>query len=165
MIRALRPAKLTAGRVDEVVLSRPRIGINGLAAPGVSAEPPYRNMLQAQMSAKFTAIATLLSRPVEEASYFRDCYADPDVDRIARRTRLAISSEERPSVEVKLRNGQQLVMTIDQVPDMGWAQQHVEDRFESFAAPYLRDKVRVVRKAISRLHEARDIQGLMALVR
>ncbi|SDD36336.1 hypothetical protein SAMN05216337_1010123 [Bradyrhizobium brasilense] len=66
LIRSLQPAGLAASEIERVILTRPARDYD---APGICAEPRYPNQLLALISAKFTAIATLLGRPVTQSRY------------------------------------------------------------------------------------------------
>lgn len=165
MVRALRPAGLSFADVSEIRLVRPGGGINGVDAPGVLGEPPYRNMLQAQMSAKFTAVATLLSRPVETVAYFRDSFADPEVAALCGRTTWVRHEGDSPGLELELRNGERLVMSVNDVPDMRWAEDGVRERFAQIASAQLGDRVREVRDAVLRLDKTADVRELMQLLK
>lgn len=164
MIRALRPARLRADDITGLVIRRPASGINSLGAPGVALEPPYRNMLQAQMSAKFTAIATLLGRPVEELPFFRDSFSDPEIERVARRTHFDVSPDGHCVLEVRLRNSDPIIMTTAGTNGLSWAQDRVRQRFEAFAEPYLNNEVQSASELIAGLDNAERIGELTRLL-
>jgi 2-methylcitrate dehydratase PrpD len=104
------PSTLKANDIVRVTVRRPSAGSNGLLSPGVSREAPFATMLQAQMSARFTAAAALCGAPVENAAFFRDNFDDPDVTAVAAKIDLVPSTDGSVSVEIETRNGQ---ITLD----------------------------------------------------
>ncbi|TQC47824.1 hypothetical protein EEB14_18370 [Rhodococcus sp. WS4] len=96
------PGGIDVRDIVRVTIRRPATGTNGLESPGVSRIPPYSNMLQAQMSARFTAAAALSGAPVDDATYFRDCFADSGVTALAGRIELENSTDGSVRVEIEL---------------------------------------------------------------
>lgn len=166
MIRSLQPVGFAASEIERVVLRRPAGGWNGLDTPGVINEPPYRNMIQAQMSAKFTAIAAVLGRPVTELSYFRESFRDPEVEQIAQKTTVIADqpSADAITVEVMLKSGRTVVMRSEDVAEMK-SSMNIEATFERLASPRLHDATRSVLDVVKSLEDAPDIGRLMQLVR
>jgi len=164
MIRALRPKQLEFEDIVRLVLTRPVSGMNSLDAPGLVGEPPYTNMLQAQMSAKFTAIATLLARAVESVGYFRDSFADATVEALARKTELVTHSEERILLEVHMRDGRLIKLDTANAPVLQW-ESNVAERFLRFAAPVLKTAAASICSVVEELEAVPDVETLMSLTR
>ncbi|MET4323948.1 MmgE/PrpD family protein [Bradyrhizobium sp. RT5a] len=166
MIRSLQPAGFSPSQIERVTVIRPAKGANSYNAPGVMADPPYHNMTQAQMSARFTSIAALLGKPVTELRYFRESFGDRDVEEIAHRTTLLVSDSgvDTISVEVVLKGGQTLTMRPSDVADMSW-DTAIEAKFDRLASPRLHAATRSVRDVVASLESAPDIGRLMLLVR
>lgn len=99
------PRGFSASEVAQVKLSRPASGMHGLFAPGVAQMPARGNALQLQMSARFTAAAALLGRPVESAAWFEGAMHDAEVDALAQAMELATHASDGIRIDVTLRNG------------------------------------------------------------
>lgn len=157
VIRSLRPAGFAPSEIERVVVNRHPASYD---ATGLRAAPPYHNVLQAQMSAKFTAVAALLGRPITEFAYFRDSFGD------AQRTSLLADQKDLNAitVEVVLKGGATVTVRSADVADMSWAEE-MDARIERLAYPRLRDAARSVRDAIANLESAPDIGGLTQLLR
>jgi 2-methylcitrate dehydratase PrpD len=97
---------LDADAVERVVLRRPARGTDGLNSPAVDSPPPYDSMLQRQMSARYTAAAGLLGRPVEQPSSFAD--RDDDAARLAERIELDPAGDSGIALEVSLHDGRRI---------------------------------------------------------
>lgn len=165
-IRSLRPTGLSPSQIKRVIVTRPKTGINNYDAPGLLGTPPYRNSLQAQMSAKFTSVATLLGKPVTELAYFRESFGDPDVEVVAKKTSLLVAErdEDGITVEVFLENGATLTMRSADVADMSW-DTDMDAKFMRLASPRLHAATRSVRDVVAGLEAVPDIGRLMQLVR
>lgn len=165
-IRSLQPAGFSPSQIERVIITRPETGVSGYYAPGVMADPPYHNMLQAQMSAKFTAVAALLGKPVTELRYFRESFGDRDVEEVAQKTSLLVAAREADgiTIEVVLKDGATLIMRPADVADMSW-DTDIDAKFEKFASPTLHGATRSVREVVAGLESAPDIGRLMQLVR
>lgn len=165
MIRALRPADLREQQIERLVLRRPATGLNSVEAPGVANDPPYANMLQAQMSAKFTAAAALLGRPVRELAYFRDSFADFEVESLAHRTFLASSDDGAISLEIELREGTRLRMHAADVHDMRWDTHAVAEKFRRLADPVFGNTLASIHDCVEQLDTLADVRDLLRLLR
>lgn len=99
------PGGIAAIDIAHVKLSRPASGMHGLSAPGVAEMPTHGNALQLQMSARFTAAAALLGRPVESAAWFERAMHDAPVCALAHAMELATHPSPGIRIEVTLRNG------------------------------------------------------------
>jgi len=166
MIRSLQPAGLAPSQIERVVVTRPAKGPNSYDAPGMMADPPYHNIVQAQMSAKFTSIAALLGKPVTELRYFRESFGDPAVEEVAQKTSLLVAERDVDgiTVEVFLKDGAKLTMRPSDVADMSW-DTDIDAKFERLASPRLHAAARSVRDVVATLESVPDIGRLMRLVR
>lgn len=164
-IRSLHPAAVSLDQIKRVIVTRPATGINNYDAPGLLGNPPYRNSLQAQMSAKFTSVAALLGKPVTELGYFRESFGDPDVEAVAKKTSLLVAErdEDGITVEVFLKDGVTLTMRSADVADMSW-DRNMDAKFERLASPRLRAATRSVLDVVAGLESVNDIGKLMQLV-
>ncbi|UWU83096.1 MmgE/PrpD family protein [Bradyrhizobium yuanmingense] len=163
VIRALQPAGFPPSEIERVIVTR---GWNDYDAPGIQAAPPYHNMVQALLSARFTSIAALLGKPVTDSRYFKESFGDPDVEEIAHKTTLltAEAGGETVTVEVVLKNGQTHTLRSSDIPDTSW-DVDLTSRFERLAAPRLQGATRSVLDLVAKLDSAPDIGALMQLVR
>ncbi|OSI81004.1 MmgE/PrpD family protein, partial [Bradyrhizobium canariense] len=163
LIRSLEPAGLAPFEIERVIITR---AARHYDAPGICSEPPYNNMVQALMSAKFTSVATLLGKPVEESRYFKQSFGDPDVEEVAHKTTLLKTNagDEAITVEVLRKNGQTLTLRSADMPQLSW-DTDLEMRFETLASPRLNGATRNVLDVVSSLDSARDIRRLMHFLR
>lgn len=99
--------------IIRVVVERPRTGTHGLSSPGVSRVPPFANMLQAQMSARFTVAASLMGQPVDDPRFFQRAFADPVLTALSGRVELVPRDANCITVTVETSNGEQRVMETD----------------------------------------------------
>ena len=106
-------APLTADAIERVVIRRPQFGTNGLNSPGVSRSAPFDNMLSAQMSARFTAAAAILGKPVDDPVFFSSHHAERDIVELTRRIDLEPVADDSVTVEVHLRNGRKVALNGD----------------------------------------------------
>lgn len=166
MIRSLQPGGLAPSQIERVTVTRPATGQNGYDGPGIMADPPYRSMVQAGMSAKFTAVSALLGKPVTELKYIRESFGDRDVEQVANKTSLLVAERDADgiAVEVVLKDGRTITMRSADVPDMRW-DTDMDARFERLASPRLDGATRSVCDVVAGLESAPDIGRLMQLVR
>ena len=155
---------VSAGDIEKLVIRRPSGGLNSFNAPGVLSDPPYTNMLQAQMAAKFTVVASLLGRPVEDVEYYRDSYGDPEVAEVARRTELVAEARQGGAVEVYLKDGKKAEIHEDVTgelkPDTGM----MREKFKNLASATLGSKTKEVLETITNLDRVHNICDLTALL-
>lgn len=104
------PDGLPADRIAGLVVRRPALGTNGLNSPGVSRRPPFANMLQAQMSARFTAAAAVLGRAVDDPGFYQASYGDDEIRELAARTELEPADDDGVSVRVVGTDGSTTVL-------------------------------------------------------
>ncbi|UFS58101.1 MmgE/PrpD family protein [Subtercola endophyticus] len=103
--------ELIGGReIDAVVLRRPNTPENGTASPGVGADGPYETRLQRQMSARFTAAAALLGRPVNRPFYFESAGSDAATHDLAERVHLQTSTSGDVEYVAHLSNGETVAL-------------------------------------------------------
>ncbi|WP_439397534.1 MmgE/PrpD family protein [Bradyrhizobium sp. PMVTL-01] len=166
LIRSQRPEGFVPSDIERISLTRPAGGWNGLETPGVMNEPPYRNALQAQMSAKFTAVSALLGKPIREFRHYREACGDPDIEGLARKMSLRVDGSEGDAIalEVTLRNGQTVTMRSADARTDEW-EKDIEAMFERLASPRLGSGTREVLEHVGSLEAAPDISRLMQLVR
>jgi 2-methylcitrate dehydratase PrpD len=100
LIVSERPPDVDAARIARVIVRRPERGANGFTGPGLATVPPFHTMLQTQMSARFTAAAALLGRPVEDARYFAAAHHDAEATALAARVALEPSRDASVTVEI-----------------------------------------------------------------
>lgn len=163
MIRSLQPAGIAPSQIERVMVTRPA---TEYSAPGALAIPPHHNMLQAQMSARFTSIAALLGKPITELRYFRESYGDRDVEEVAQKTSLFVAERDVDgiTVEVVSKDGATATMRSADVADMNW-DTDLDAKFERLASPRLHAATRSVCDVVASLESAPDIGKLMQLVR
>lgn len=99
------PRGFVARDLAHVKLSRPASGMHGLTAPGVAEMPAQGNALQLQMSARFTAAAALLGRPIESAAWFEGAMHDAEVCALARAMELVTHVSPGIRIEVTRLDG------------------------------------------------------------
>jgi 2-methylcitrate dehydratase PrpD len=155
---------ISARDIDRVLIRRPRAGLNSFDAPGVRSDPPYTNMLQAQMAAKFTVVASLLGRPVEDVGYYRDSYGDPEVAEVARRTELVAEARHRGAVEVYLKGGQKVEISTDVTGELKPGTQTMREKFQHLASAVLGSRTKEVLAAIIDLDRVHNICDLTVLL-
>ncbi|HEV8714061.1 MAG TPA: MmgE/PrpD family protein [Candidatus Binatia bacterium] len=155
---------ISASDIEKLVIRRPFAGLNSFNAPGVLSDPPYTNMLQAQMAAKFTVVASLLGRPVEDVGYYRDSYGDPEVAEVARRTELVAEARQGGAVEVYLKNGEKAEsredVTVELKPDTWMMRQ----KFQNLAPAILGSRTKEVLETITNLDRVHNIRDLTVLL-
>jgi 2-methylcitrate dehydratase PrpD len=108
LIMGQAPAQFHPSEIARVTLFRPESGRNGRDVPGVASHGPYTSALQRQMSARFTAAAALLQRPVDDVRYFLNASDDVEVASLAERVDFAQAVDNGVEVTVMLRNGDEL---------------------------------------------------------
>lgn len=162
LIRLLQPGGLPLAEIERVIITRPAKDYD---APGICDDPPYRNQSQALMSARFTSIATLLGKPVENSRYFRESFGDPDVETLAHSTTLltADAGEETVTVKIVRKDGQTLTLCSADVAGLN-IDPDLEARFEALASPRLRGTTKNVLDLLSNLESAPDIGRLTKLM-
>jgi hypothetical protein len=149
--------------IEHVLLRRPSTGPDRIE-PAWLQDPPYQNLLQAQLSAKFTAIAALLRRPVSELGYFRDSFDDAEVRAVIERSSFVVGDGTDIEIVVTLRTGESVRVSAetgfgDPSHDL------LRDRFVSLSDLYLGDRAVEVRTIIDSLEEVEDITELTEQLR
>jgi 2-methylcitrate dehydratase PrpD len=149
--------------IEHVLVRRPKAGPDRIE-PTWLQDPPYENMLQAQLSAKFTTIAALLDRPVSELAYYRDHFDDPGVRAVIERSSFVAGERTDIEIVVSLRSGESVRLAAEQGfgkagPDV------VQGRFLSLTSAYLGDRAEAVRTLVGSLETLDDVQELTAYLR
>jgi 2-methylcitrate dehydratase PrpD len=160
------PVPVDAARISHVRVFRPSTPGNGTASPGVGSSPPFGSMLQRQMSARFTAAAALLGRPVDDARYFDSAAGDDSAAAVASRIEL-ISTEDGPvRVEVTLADGEELVAEGDRSGVLRPEPAEIRARFRARAGSVLGPAAADdVARIVGQLETERDITRLMEALR
>ena len=161
-----RNGGLAPDRIDRITLRRPRTGANGLNSPGVERRPPYHNMLQTQMAARFTTAAALLGRPVEQLSYFRDAHLDNEVVALAEKIELEEANDDSVTLEILRFDGDRLTLHEDSSGVLFPSAEEIESRFMERTEPLLADgTAAAVASLIGELEEIADVSELTSLLR
>lgn len=162
-IRLLQPAGFQPSEIERVIVARPAKDYD---APGITADPPYHNMLQALLSAKFTSAAALLGKPMADSRYFKKSFGDADVEEVALKTTLLVAENkvDEVTVEVFLKDGASVIMRSSEVTEVG-LEIDLSARFEKLATPRLHGATQDVLDVVANLETAPDIGRLMQLMR
>jgi 2-methylcitrate dehydratase PrpD len=155
---------ISASDIEKVVIRRPSGGLNSFDAPGVPSDPPYTNMLQAQMAAKFTVVASLLGRPVADVGYYRDSYGDPEVAEVAWRTELVAEDRAGGAVEVYLQGGQRVAISRDVTGELKPGMETMQEKFQALVSAALGNRTKEVLATVTNLDRVRDIHDLTVLL-
>jgi 2-methylcitrate dehydratase PrpD len=155
--------RLRESDIEHVLVRRPSTGPDRIE-PAWLKDPPYQNLLQAQLSAKFTAIAALLRRPISELGYFRDSFDDAEVRAVIERSSFVVGDGTDIEIVVTLRTGKSVHISSetglgDPSHDL------VRDRFLALSAPYLADLAVEVGTIIDSLEKVEDITALTERLR
>jgi 2-methylcitrate dehydratase PrpD len=164
LARSLRRKGITASDIEKLIIRRPREGLNSFNAPGVQSEPPYTNMLQAQMAAKFTVVASLLGKPVEDLGYYRSSYNDPEVAEVAQRTELVAEAREGGTVEVYLKGGPHVTLSEDVTNHLKPSLDTTQEKFQHLAAAVLGSRTQQVLEILTNLDRVHNIRDLTVLL-
>jgi 2-methylcitrate dehydratase PrpD len=158
-----RDGSIDPDAVDRIVLRRPRDGANGLNSPGVEREPPFENMLQAQMAARFTTAAALLGRPVESTAYFMESYGDPEVAALAAKITLEVAEEDSVKLEFE-GHGDTTVLYEAESRVLFPSAEVLRERFLARAGAVLGDRAEAVADLVDRLETVGDVRELTELL-
>jgi 2-methylcitrate dehydratase PrpD len=158
-------APLAPERIERIRIERSATGTNGLNSPGVSRSQPFDNMLSAQMSARFTAAAAVLRRPVDDPRYFQNCFGDPEVVSLSERIDLEPCDDDRLVVTVSLRDGPDLRLDGSGQSVLFPEYAEVRERFLTRARPVLGEQAAVTARLIDRLEHLEDVRELLASLR
>jgi 2-methylcitrate dehydratase PrpD len=159
------PRPLSAEEIERVVLTRPAVGTNGLNSPGVSRHGPFHNMLHAQMSARFTAAASLTGKPVEQPYYFQGGYNDPVMTSLSERIDLISREQEDITVEIYLAAGDPIVLRSSGSNVLSPGVGEVRQRFLRVATPLLGDRAEQVLTIIDGMEQEAHVRNLTTLLR
>mgnify|MGYP001627874502 CR=1 FL=1 len=149
--------------VARVTIRRPAMGTNGLNSPGVSRSKPFGNMLMAQMSARFTAAAALLGKPVTSPMFFAEHHGDPEIERLTDRIALEPTDDGSVSVVVELTDGTVRTFDSDQSGTLFPAPDRFPAMFTERATPVLGSDAAKARDMIANLDTLGSIRTLTAI--
>lgn len=151
--------------VESVTLTRPLEGANGLNSPGVDQSPPYQNMLQAQMSARFTAAAALLRRPVESTTYFAEHYDDRQVTALADKISLIAGEDDTVTLTIQRRAGQPVTL-VERTQDVLYpSASEIRARFLARAEPHIGVRAAHAASVVEDLDQLANARELTSLFR
>jgi len=165
LIQARLPVPLAPEAVRRVALFRPATPSNGTASPGVGTGPPYDTMLQRQMSARFTAAAALLGRPVDDVRYFEAAGDDDDVATLAALIELHSTDDPVVRIDVDLRDGTRLTAAGDMSAVLFPTSREITDRFRGRAASVLGPATQDVISLIGQLERLPAAASLLSVLR
>jgi len=165
LILARLPVPFSVDTVARVRLLRPSTANNGVASPGVGAEPPYTTMLQRQMSARFTAAAALLRRPVDDIRYFESAGTDKHAAELATRIELIPTDDATVRVEVDLEDGTKFAVSDDMSSVLYPTSAEIRARFSARAGSVIGSAADDVAEVIVQLDQLPGVSTLMALLR
>ena len=164
LIQARLPVPLAPEAIRRVALFRPATPSNGTASPGVGTGPPYDTMLQRQMSARFTAAAALLGRPVDDVRYFEAAGDDDDVAMLAALTELHSTDDPMVRIDVDLRDGTRLTAAGDMSAVLFPTSREITDRFRDRAASVLGPATQDVISLIGQLERLPAAASLLSVL-
>jgi len=153
---------LQAEQIERVVIARPATGTNGLNSPGVSRDGGFPNMLAAQLSARFSAAAALLGKPVENPAYFAENYASKKIENLTRRIYLEPTPDRPVSVRITLRGEPEFVLDGDMSQVLFPSGEQLQQRFRQRVSPILGQATEAAARAISSLETLRSVRSLTA---
>jgi 2-methylcitrate dehydratase PrpD len=158
------PVPLRPDEIGRVILTRPARGTHGLNSPGVSRVPPFANMLQAQMSARFTLAAALLGRPVEDPRFFQRSYGDPDLTALAGRIELVPTDQTEIRVEIERTEGAPVVLSSFGSDVLFPSDEEIRSRFLTSAVPAIAERADAIVAVVDKLEAVADIRELTGLL-
>ena len=152
-------------QIDRVTLLRPATGQNGLHAPGVAAPPPYATMLGMQMSARFTAAAALLGRPVDTAQYFEEAATDAAVHALA--ARIVLVGHDAPHVVVKaaLHDGRGIELASTGDSALQFSTAATREQFDARVRPILGEDTTALSALLAGLPHLANMRTITAHLR
>jgi 2-methylcitrate dehydratase PrpD len=165
LIQARLPVPIAGAAIRRVTLFRPATPSNGIASPGVGERPPYTTMLQRQMSARFTAAAALLGRPVDDIGYFANAGDDDEAAKLAAEVELRITEDSIVTVEVELRDGTSFSASGDMSAVLFPTSTDITQRFRRRAEPVLGPAADQVVSMIAQLERMPIASSLLAALR
>ncbi|MGW3471272.1 MmgE/PrpD family protein [Saccharopolyspora sp. NPDC000995] len=161
------PGGLPAEGIEGVTVCRPRKGTHGLDSPGVSREPPFGNMLSAQMSARFTAAAAVLGQAVDDPAYYQAAFADEDVVAVAKRVDLVPAEDDSVTVEIRVTGRPPIVLAHKTgIGELLFpSATEIRERFLRRAEPLLGSETARVARLIDKLESLADLRELTLALR
>lgn len=159
------PNDLRGTDIQRVTLYRSASGRNGIHVPGVASVEPCKNTLQAQLSARFTAAASLMRRPVDDIRYFLAAVHDAEVMDLAERVDIAVTSDDGVAVDVILQGGRNLEFRGDTSSTLFPAAREIRERFTERGAAILgKDQAQRVAALIDSLETISDVRELTLML-
>jgi 2-methylcitrate dehydratase PrpD len=153
-------APLAEPDIESVTVRRPRAGSNRIDE-SVLRNPPYENMVQVQLSAKFTTAAALLGRPVHDLVYYAEDYADAEVAALIERCTFIPHDSTAIDIVVLLKSGETLRLHDDAVGSAPEDPSFVRQKFHQLVDPVLGDKAVEVERALDSIQTAGGVRWLL----
>jgi hypothetical protein len=117
------------------------------------------------MSARFTAAAALLRRPVDDIRYFESAGTDKHAAELATRIELIPTDDATVRVEVDLEDGTQFAVSDDMSSVLYPTSAEIRARFSARAGSVIGSAADDVAEAIAQLDQLPGVSMLMALLR
>jgi 2-methylcitrate dehydratase PrpD len=165
LIVAQSPPSLGAADIERITLYRSESGRNGSEVAGVASAPPYRSVLQTQLSARFTAAAAALGRQVDDIQYFLSAPQDDEAMALAGRVELVTTSDEGVSVDITLSGGTCIELRADMSKVLFPSSSEIRERFITRAASVLGNPAaESVAELVDELESLENINELTTLL-
>lgn len=130
------PEPLRADSIERVTLRRPAVGTNGLNSPGVSRAGAVPNRLAAQMSARFTAAASMLGHRVDDPKFYQDHFGDAEILALTDRIELDPADDEGITIDIAFKGGIASIRLEGTSPELFYpSYETVRDRIVRRASP------------------------------
>jgi 2-methylcitrate dehydratase PrpD len=153
---------MDAAAIERVVIYAPHATFTN---PGFRNVAPFQTHLQARISARFTAAAALLGRPVGEYAFYYD-FHDEEVLALAERIELVDVGPEADSVRVDIvHDGKTFTKSALEMDSLLPTLDKSRAKFERVAGPWLGKRTEQVVDRILGLDELSDIGELTRLLR
>jgi len=147
-----------------VVIRRPESGTNGLNSPGVSRSEPFDNMLSAQMSARFTAAAALLGKPVDDPKFFQQHFNDPSIWDLTRRIDLVSSLQDIVSITIEREGRPPITLDADRSDVLFPSNDAIRSSFLRRAQPLIAENGARAAHILDHLENAESLRDLTKLL-
>ena len=152
-----------AGEIVHATLSRPASGLHGVFAPGVAEMPAQGNALQLQMSARFTAAAALLGRPVDSAAWFGQAMHDSQACALAQAMELVTHDSPGIRIVLSLRDGRRESAEAGAGSALVFSSERVAAAFVERVRPLLGDRTGKAATLLGELAQLPSLEGLASL--
>lgn len=153
-------APLSLDDIERVIIARPDNATNGLKSPGVSRTAPFRNMLSAQMSARFTAASALLGHPVHDPRFFQANFGNPEIRALTDRIDLIDAANDIVSIRLVLRGRPDIVLDENRSDVLFPDAQTIRADFLKRAEPFLGPRAQIAAELIDNLEHLRNVREL-----